>query len=354
MKRVGGLFEKIVDFENLRLAAHTAALGKRSRPDVASFLLDLEPELLRLRRQLADGSYRTGPYRVFKVQDPKPRLISAAPFRDRVVHHALTRVIEPIFERRFTLDSFACRQGFGTHRALLRARSACRRFRYVLKCDIRKYFASIDHGILKGLLRRVIKCDGTLTLAGHIIDGAPPQEPTEAYFAGDTLFTPFERARGLPLGNQTSQFFANVYLNPLDQMVRRQLHAGEYLRYVDDFLIFGDDKRRLAEIKTEIAAHLSTLRLRLHVRKSRIYATKEGVGFLGFRLFPRRVRLARDNVTRARRRFVRLQRLYARGLVDGTTVDTSVRAWVAHAEHGDTWRLREQMFSAIVFSRRAP
>ncbi len=228
MKRAGGLWEKLISFENLQEAARRAALGKRNRPDVAGFLLEQETELVRLRQHLERGEYRPGPYRQFLVREPKPRVISAAPFRDRVVHHALTQILEPVFERRFSKDSFACRKGFGTHRALERAKEAAARFPYVLKCDVQKYFASIDHEILKELLARVVKCGRTLSLASVIIDGANPQEEAVHYFAGDDLFTPYERRRGLPLGNQTSQFFANVYLNPLDQMVNRELPAIVY------------------------------------------------------------------------------------------------------------------------------
>jgi len=158
MKRVGGLWETVVSFANLHEAARRAALGKRKRPDVAAFLLNAEAELVSLRRELESGEYRTGPYREFRVHEAKPRLISAAPFRDRVVHHALTQVLEPIFERRFSKDSYACRVGMGTHKALERAKWAAARFPYVLKCDVRKYFASIDHQILKLLLEKVVKC----------------------------------------------------------------------------------------------------------------------------------------------------------------------------------------------------
>ncbi|MGH9719177.1 MAG: reverse transcriptase domain-containing protein [Bryobacteraceae bacterium] len=214
MKRAGNLWPQLSSFANLLLAAERAAAGKRRRPDVAAFNLNLEPELAQLRRELLDGSYQPGPYRTFRVDDPKPRTISAAPFRDRVVHHALTQVLEPIFERRFSKDSFACRRGFGTHKALERAREGARRHRHVLKCDVRKYFASIDHEILKGLLARVVKCGETLDLAARIIDGSNPQEEVIRYYPGDDLFTPYQRRRGLPLGNQTSQFFANYLDQP--------------------------------------------------------------------------------------------------------------------------------------------
>ena len=190
MKRVGGLWENLVSFENLHEAARRAALGKKKRPDVAAFLMEQEIELVRVRRELESGAYQPGTYREFRVEDPKPRLISAAPFRDRVVHHALTQVLEPVFERRFSKDSFACRKRFGTHRALARAKEAANWFPYVLKCDIRKYFPSIDHSVLKEILARAVKCQRTLGLAALIIEGSNPQEDVIQYFPGDDLFTP--------------------------------------------------------------------------------------------------------------------------------------------------------------------
>jgi retron-type reverse transcriptase len=162
VKRIGNLWPEITSFENLLQAAKLAAAGKRSRPDVARFRMDLEIELVRLRRELLSGTYQPGAYRDFEVHDGKPRLISAAPFRDRVVHHALTRVLEPLFERRFSPCSFACRKGLGTHQALASARAGMAGFEYVLKCDVRKYLASIDHEILNGLLARVVMCSYTL------------------------------------------------------------------------------------------------------------------------------------------------------------------------------------------------
>lgn len=352
MRRAGNLWPRVTSFANLLAAATAAARGKRKRPDVAAFLLNLEPELIRLRRELADGAYQPGPYRTFTIHEPKPRLISAAPFRDRVVHHAFTRVVEPIFEKRFTADTFACRARFGTHRAIRRAKAAAEQCACVLKCDIRKYFASIDHAILKDLLAHVIKCRPTLDLAGRIIDGSNPQEQVIAYYPGDDLFTPHERHRGLPLGNQTSQFFANVYLNPLDHFVRRVLRPRSYVRYVDDFLLFADDKSLLADARHRIEDFLCALRLRIHPGRSRVYRTSEGIPFLGWRIFPGRLRLAKGNVARFRRRIHALHAAHAAGLVSRQEVETCIRAWIAHAAHGDTWRLREQIFSRYNFTQR--
>jgi len=172
MRRIGNLWPQLTNWDHLLDSALAAARGKRRRPDVARFLFHLEPNVCELRRELLAGTWRPGPYRTFWIRDPKPRMISAAPFRDRVVHHALTRVLEPVFEPRFAACSFASRKGFGQHRALRKARAACARYRYALKCDIRKYFPSMDHLILKELLEQAVKCKPTLALAAAIIDGS--------------------------------------------------------------------------------------------------------------------------------------------------------------------------------------
>jgi retron-type reverse transcriptase len=347
---MSSLWDELASRQNLFDAAYRAAKGKKARPDVAAFQANLEPELYRLQRQLVDSSYRPGRYRTFRILDPKPRLISAAPFRDRVVHHALTNIMEPIFERRFVPYSFACRPGFGTHKALAHARDACARFSCVLKLDVRRYFPSIDHSVLEELLARVIRCPDTLRLIHLIIESSNPQMEVLQYFPGDTLFTPHERRRGLPLGNQTSQFFANVYLNPLDHMIVRNLRPGAYARYVDDFLLFSDSKQQLHEMHLQISEFLCRFRLTLHANKSRVYWCRDGFPFLGFHLRPTHARLLRSNVVRFRRCLRRLHADCHAGLIDKEKVNQSVQAWIGHAMHGDTWRLREQILEAFPFS----
>jgi len=219
MRRHGHLREGLIAFENLLRAAEKARRGKRFRPPAARFFFHLERELTRLHDELAAKTYRPGPYRTFTLHEGKARQISAAPFRDRVVHHALTGVLEPIFERSFVFDSDACRKGKGTHAAVDRCQGFARRYRYVLKADVRKFFPSIDHAILKGLVARKVKDPHVLWLVDRIIDHGNPQDPVLMWFPGDDLFTPTERRRRLPLGNQTSRFFANVYLDPLDHFV---------------------------------------------------------------------------------------------------------------------------------------
>jgi retron-type reverse transcriptase len=354
VKRAGGLWQQLVSWPNLCSAVDRAARGKRCRPDVAAFLLEWEPRLIRLQRELRDGAYAPEGYRTFLVREPKPRRISAAPFRDRIVHHALTQILEPLFERRFVPQSYACRVGFGSHKALHAAARACRAFPYALQCDIRKYFPSIDHEILKAQLARVIKCAPTLRLAGLIIDGSNPQETVEAYFPGDDLFTPGERRRGLPLGNQTSQFFANVYLNELDHFVLREIRPRVYCRYVDDFVLFHEDKAFLSQARARIESRLDQLRLLLHPGKTRVHRTADGVTFLGWRIFPDRRRLVRPNVVRFRRKIRALQRQYDRGEMEWKEVAERIQAWNAHAAHGGTWALREQIFSQYPFLRKSP
>lgn len=351
MKRYGNLFPEITAFSNLLAAARQAQKGKRFRPNVLRFNYNLEAELLRLQEELLSKTYCPGPYTTFAITEPKPRMISAAPYRDRVVHHALCNVIAPIFERTFIADSYANRAGFGTHRALRRFTQFARANRYGLQCDVQKYFPSIDHEILKVLLRRKIKCLDTLWLIDTIVDHSNAQEPVTHYFPGDDLLTPFQRRRGLPIGNLTSQFFANVYLNGLDHFVKETLHAQHYLRYVDDFALFADDRGFLQEARTAIEAYIAGLRLRIHPVKSQIFATRHGANFVGFRILPDRIRVRNENLRRARRRLRRMQTAYAQGLLSQQEVFQSIRSWIAHLAHGNTWRLREQIFTALVFTR---
>jgi retron-type reverse transcriptase len=343
MRRVGHLWDRLVSFENLLRAAETACKGKRFRPCVAAFHFDLERQLLRLGRELSDQTYRPGPYRTFHLYQPKKRQISAAPYRDRVVHHALTRVLEPIFERSFLPDSYACRKGKGTHAAVDRCQRQARRFRYVLKADVQKFFPSIDHQILKGLIARKVKDPDVLRLAGLLIDHSNPQEAVWNWFPGDDLFTPTERRRGLPIGNQTSQFFANVYLDPLDHFLQDRLGVGGYVRYCDDFLVFSDDKALLADVSRQAASFLGSLRLRIHPTKNVVFPVRAGVPFLGYRVFPTHRLLARANVWAFRRRLRAMQQQYARHQIGPEQVRQRVMSWIGHARQADTHRLRERL-----------
>ncbi len=349
MKRYGNLWPQVIDFENLLRAARQAQRGKRYRPNVLAFNYDLEQELLRLQTELCQHTYRPGKYRTFRIKDPKPRMISAAPYRDRVVHHALCNVIEPLLDRALIADTYANRVGYGTHRALHRFVQFARSSRYVLQCDICKYFPSLDHNILKSILRKKLKCSETLWLIDAIIDNSNPQGDYLVYFPGDTLLTPLERRKGLPIGNLTSQFFANLYLSGLDHFVKEQLRVQKYLRYVDDFALFSDDREFLAEARLAVEEYLQTLRLTVHPVKSQLFATRHGANFVGFRVLPDRIRVRRNNIVRSRRRLRQLRQDYDQGLVSLSDLAQQLQSWEAHLMHGDTYQLRRDIFDQLIF-----
>jgi RNA-directed DNA polymerase len=352
MRRTGGIWESLISFSNLSWAATKAARSKRAKRNVARFLYNFENEICLLQDELRNKTYMPGAYRAFWIYEPKMRMISAAPFRDRVVHHALCRHLERVFEPTFIEDSYACRKRKGTHAALDRFTVFARRNKYVLKCDVRKFFPSIDREILKKSIARKIKDKNVLWLAGLIIDRSNDQEPVYQLYAGDDLFTPLERQRGLPIGNQTSQFFSNIYLNPLDHFIKEKLRICGYIRYVDDFVIFSDDKNQLADIREECRSFLATLRLRLHPKKSIISRVKDGTRFLGFRVFPMHRLLIRENTIRMRRRMRRLQKEFSRGDLSVDQVRQRLVSWIGHARHGDTYRLRKMLISGIKFTQQ--
>ncbi|MEM7769097.1 MAG: RNA-directed DNA polymerase [Cyanobacteria bacterium P01_A01_bin.37] len=356
MKRYGNLWPHIINFENLLQAARQAQRGKRYRPNVLAFNYNLDQELLRLHSELSEKTYKPGKYRTFSIYDPKPRIISAAPYRDRVVHHALCNVIVPPLEQTLISDTYANRFGYGSHRALKRFIHFAQT--YTLQCDVRKYFPSLDHGILKAIIRRKIKCPQTLWLIDTIIDGSNPQGGDMEYFPGDDLLTPVERRKGLPIGNLTSQFFANFYLNGFDHFVKEQLQVQKYVRYVDDLALFSDDRAFLAEARVAIEDYLATLRLKIHPVKSQLFATRHGANFLGFRVLPLgktvptdvRIRVRSRNLQRARHRMRQLQHDYTSGLISLAELVQRLQSWEAHLLHGDTYHLRRHIFDVWVFN----
>jgi retron-type reverse transcriptase len=360
-KRHADLFDSIVNFSSLRIAAKKAVRSKRKKPGAAAFMANFERELLRLERELKAGEYRPGRYVEILIREPKERLVSAAPFRDRVVHHALCSVVQPIFERGFIANSFANRKGKGTHAAIRVYERYRDRSAHLLRCDIFRYFPSIDHMILKAEFRRRISCARTLALMDAIVDGANPQEAVELYFAGDDLFEPFMRRRGLPIGNLTSQFSANLYLDRFDHWVTETLGAP-YLRYVDDFALFHDDPEVLAKWREQIGVYLQKRRLMLHPRKTFIAPTSEPLAFLGFQLAPGdrslrrgrcgrgRRRLPEDNVARFKARLRAMRAKWRTGSISAREVASRVASWIAHARHAETWRLRRSLFAGGWFA----
>ncbi len=347
-----GLYPQIYDLDNLWWAWRRARRGgKRKWVSVASFEVDLEQNLWALYEELRDKTYQPGPYRHFTITEPKPRRISAAPFRDRVVHHALMQVTWRIFEARMIHDSYACRVGKGTHAALDRCQHFARGHRHVLQCDVVQFFPSVDLQILRGQLARRIACADTLTLMDAILAsgaGVLAEQYDMVYFPGDDLLAA-TRPRGLPIGNLTSQNWANVYLDDLDQFVKHELRCRAYLRYCDDFLLFADDKATLWAWRAAVMDKLAELRLTLHEERAQVYPVKAGIPWLGFRVFPDHRRLKRENVKAFARRLRQQRTAYRAGEMSLAQIQQSLQAWIAHASHADTYRLRQALFRQVVF-----
>jgi len=342
------LFERICALENLIAAAKAALRGKRMRLPGAAFFADFEKEVFALHDELWVGTYRHGGYTYFTIHEPKERLVAAAPFRDRVVHHAIVRIIEPIFERRFIEDTFACRRGKGSHAAMRRAAEFARRWPCALKCDVRKYFPSIDHQVLMRLLQRVIADPRLMALIGALL-GTHADGQRQQWTPGGDLFDVQVFNRGLPIGNLTSQFFANVYLNPLDHFVKHELRVKGYVRYMDDFLLFGNDRTALRRQGREVRDKLAELRLEIHPDKYRLTPTAAGVDFAGFVVrADGRIRVRSSSVRRFDRRYKRMLWNLRRHRTKAARITQSVRAWVAHASHAQSNGLRR----SVLYGRR--
>jgi RNA-directed DNA polymerase len=355
IRRYENLYPQIYDWDNLLLAYRKASKGKRGNPAVAAFEYRLEDNLICLREELVTRTYQPSPYHSFYIHEPKRRLISAAPFKDRVAHHALCNVIEPIFERSFISDSYANRVGKGTHRALDRAQQFARRYPLVWQCDVRQFFPSIDHKVLHGILARHIADPDVLWLADRILEsgiGVFSEEYEMIYFPGDDLFA-IHRPRGLPIGNLTSQFWANCYLNPFDHFVQRELRCRAYLRYVDDLLLFDDDSHTLLSWAEASVERLARYRLTIHPG-AHPRPVSEGFTFLGFVVYPTHRRLKRSKGIAYRRKLRGLLDRYQTGEIPLEHVHASVQGWVNHMHYGDTWGLRKAMFSNTLIPALIP
>lgn len=349
MKTYRNIHPEIYDFESLYLAYRRARRGKRDRGSVRQFEQDLEGNLIQLQNEIIWEEYKTGRYHTFPVFEPKRREVASLPFRDRVLQHSLVSATEPIWERRFIDHSYACRPGRGMHRGADAVQAMMQKVRrehghvYALKADIARYFANIDHGVLYRLLARHIACPKTLNLCEEIIASASEK--------GDLS------PRGIPIGNLTSQLWANVYLHELDLFAKHQLKAIHYARYMDDFVVLHHDKAWLHYARQEIEAFLDK-QLRLHTNdKTQIFPVAlnhgRGLDFLGYHIWPTHRRLRKSSIRRIHNTMRRFQKLYARGEVDLDEIRQSVVSWSAHASHADTYGLQHKLFSQYPLKRAA-
>lgn len=321
MKRVGDIFESVLDIDNIRLAFLKASRGKRIRADQRMFQANLDQELIRLRQGLADGTYPVGNYTCFKIFDPKEREICAAAFGERVLHHALMNVCEPYFEKWLSERTFACRKGYGQLRAVQVAAHAASRHVWYLKCDFRKFFDTIPHAGIKRMLARKFK-------DGRVI-----------YWFERILSTyQTEKGHGLPIGNLTSQHLANLYLDSLDRLARTA-----YVRYMDDFVFWSNSKDELLELMKDILPWFAT-GLGLELKEPILNRTSKGMDFLGMRVFPGRIGINRRSRNRYRRQMRRYDHLLEAGQMTERVYQDRVTALTAFMQQADTLRWRQNYF----------
>ncbi|MGB3460212.1 MAG: reverse transcriptase/maturase family protein [Halobacteriota archaeon] len=334
MKRYGSLFEEIISFENLVVAAKRAFRGKKDKASVARFYFDMENELLCIREELRNKTYMPRPLRVFRILEPKVREIGASDFRDRVVHHAVCNIIEPILERGYVHHSYACRAGKGTHRAVRQAQIFSRKNRYYLKCDIRQYFGSIDRNILKEIIVRKFKDPDLIWLLNAIIDSAQSDQPR----------------KGIPIGSLTSQHFANLYLDRLDHYIKDSLRVRSYLRYMDDFILFGAEKVDLHSLHISIMNFLhDELELELKEKATMLALVRDGIPFLGFRIFPNLIRLKQENKKRALNTLKSRTRAFKAGEISEAEYSRSLMSIIEHLKIANTYNLRKNVFDKMFF-----
>jgi len=332
MKTYRNLWEKLCNEDNLFRAYKKARKHKTQKYYVLEFEKNLQTNLSLLRTELLLHAYRPRPLQTFIICDPKTRKISKSDFRDRIIHHALCNIIEPIFEKSFIFDSYANRGGKGTLKAIRRFEQLSRKVSqnhsqnaFVLKADIKHYFEEVDHIMLINIIHKKIRDPKVMWLIKIILKN-------------------YSAEKGMPLGNLTSQFLANVYLNELDQFVKRRLKVEYYIRYVDDFVILEKDKERLLFLKKRIDTFLiEQLNLHLHLHKTLICNIKQGITFLGFRAFPYHKLLKKNNLPRMKNKLSLMQEELNQRNIDYDKIYASFEGWLAYAHQADTYQLRQNM-----------
>jgi RNA-directed DNA polymerase len=358
MPRYTGLYEQIVEFENLEAAYHNAAKLKRFRSEVLKFTRNLEENLITIQNELIHKTYRIGRYREFYVHEPKKRLIMALPFRDRVVQWAVYRVTEPLLDKQFIYDSYACRQGRGVQRAADRVqywqRRLCRQHNkvYYLKLDISKYFYRIDHDVLLSILARNFDDPDLMWLFEKIVRS---EHTKFGIPLGDHGF---EKERidnmGMPIGNLSSQLFANLYLNELDQFAKHRLKLRHYIRYMDDIVILHPSKEVLHQVRKEIERFLDE-RLRLTLNnKTAIRPIHTGLEFCGYRIWPTHRKIRKETVRKIKSGLKHAKRCFERGEMTTDEVNAVVQSYIGFMKHADTYNLRNKIFGDLVFKKGNP
>lgn len=350
MQTIKHIYPKIYDFENLHNAYKKAIKCKRDRPDVMEYTDRLEENLIQLQNEFVWKTYEVGRYNIFYVYEPKKRMIMSLQFKDRVAQHAIYSQLNPFFEKQFIFDSYACRVGKGTHRAVNRLYGWLKQTDrkpqryYYLKLDISKYFYRVDHEILMGILSRKIADKDLLHVLSVIINcedthfGLPLGADV-----GNVAYDELLGDVGLPIGNLTSQMFANLYLNELDQFCKHRLKLRFYIRYMDDIIILHHDKRFLETVKQEIQIFLDE-RLRLQLNnKTCIRPTSMGIEFVGFRVWSTHLKLRKKTAKKLKKRLKYLFAAFVAGEIDRATLDRSIASYKGILQHFNSYGLRQSL-----------
>lgn len=336
METYKNILEKIISPENLFSAWDAFKSDKRSKPSVLQFEWRLEENIFQLHRELSRKTYRHGPYEGFYVKDPKQRHIHKATVRDRILHHAVFSVVNPIFEPTFIPTSFSCRVGFGTHKGVEILERMTRKVSrnntqscFVLKCDVRKFFDSVNHKILLSIIKKRIKDADAMWLLEAIV---------RSYESGP--------GKGIPIGNLTSQLFANVYMNELDQFVKHRLKIKHYVRYTDDFAIISKDREELQKLLPPISEFLENeLALKLHPNKSILHSICQGIDFLGYVIFPKHRLLRTKTKYRMFRKLEKRMEEYKAGSITKLKFEQSIQSYLGVLSHADTYEIREELLN---------
>lgn len=345
MKIIKNLYNEIISTENLFLAWEEFSRGKRSKGDVQEFEFDLEKNIFEIHRQLKCGVYKHGAYQSFYITDPKQRHIHKAQVCDRVIHHALYRNLYPLYDPTFIPTSFSCRNNKGTHKGVLWLQKVTRKVSqnytrqcYVLKCDIRKFFESIDHDVLLQILDKRIKDKDLMSVLENIV-----------YSFNSSQSNLFEK-KGIPLGNLTSQLFANIYMNEFDQFIKHELKVKYYARYTDDFVIVSDSEEYLSSLIQHISDFLDTrLRLELHPNKVAIHKLHNGIDFLGYVVRPYHKLIRTKTKNRIVRKFEEQVRLYRSGEIDEENLNASLQSYLGVLSHADAYKIEQELRNIILF-----
>ncbi|MBI2564832.1 group II intron reverse transcriptase domain-containing protein [Candidatus Woesearchaeota archaeon] len=345
MKTYNNLWKNLCNFKHLQESYELAKKRKSCNPNVIIFDEKWQLNLCILLRELRKRIYKPLPLRKFVLRDPKTRVICVSNFRDRIVHHALVSILQPIFEPRFIHDSYASRKGKGTLTAIKRLELFLRQVTkngqlvqnaknnnqvkgYALKADIKQYFDTVNHKILLNLIKNRVKDENILWLAKVILNN---------YNTGI-------EGKGMPLGNWTSQFFANIYLNELDQYVKKELKTKYYTRYVDDFIILHQNKNVLLEYKSKINNFLQNkLKLQLHPNKCKITPLGQGITFLGFRIFYNYKTVRHRNLKKIKTKLKQMLNQYKNQNTNPYKILELLQSWNAYAMHGNTYQLRKKL-----------